>query len=235
MKLSSARCSIAPAPFKHEEARPGQRRASVQVEDAEPLGQVPVRQRLEVERPRLAPLAHELVLRVVLAGRHARVGQVGHPGQRRRRARLSPAAAPLRARPADRRARAARPVCASDGAPREPLLRCLRSARSASTSVGQPPPLFVGGDGRVERPHGVFVAPGQDCPRPSGRVAVAQDSACDQSCSNSGRLVGRVERLPPAIGPDGPRLLATNYCWWTAGAAAERGSRREWCADRSAA
>ena len=58
MKLISARASRAPAPISTEKRAPEIRVAALEVEDAERRAELPVRLRLEVERPRLAVPAH---------------------------------------------------------------------------------------------------------------------------------------------------------------------------------
>ena len=58
MKLMSARDSRAPAPLRTENRAPAIFVAALEVEDAERRAEIPVRLRLEVERPRLAVAPH---------------------------------------------------------------------------------------------------------------------------------------------------------------------------------
>ncbi len=66
--------------FEHEKARPREDSPRFHVKDAEALGQFIMRQRREVERPRFAPHAQDLVLRIILACGNAGVRQIGDPG-----------------------------------------------------------------------------------------------------------------------------------------------------------
>ena len=78
----SARERRAPAPLEHREARAGDARAALEVDDAERGAEIPVRQRLEVEGARLAVAPHLDVVGRALADRHRLVRQVGQREQR---------------------------------------------------------------------------------------------------------------------------------------------------------
>jgi len=65
---------------QHGEAGAGDLGGALEVDDAELRAQIPVRLRLEVERPRLAPRPHDDVVGGAPPDRHRRVGQIGQPG-----------------------------------------------------------------------------------------------------------------------------------------------------------